>query len=132
MRGELLWLTATVLMTSLFWVSYVLNRIVVRGLSGTLANPSVDHAPHADWGERAMKAHQNAVENLVLFVPLVLAVHLLNLGSTATVIACAIYFFARLAHFIVYTLGIPVVRTLTFALGWTVQVYLALVVLQIV
>ena len=34
---ELYWLTLTALMTALFWVPYVLNRMVVSGLGGTLA-----------------------------------------------------------------------------------------------
>jgi uncharacterized MAPEG superfamily protein len=35
--------------------------------------------------------------------------------------AVVAYFFARLAHFIVYTSGIPVMRTLMFTVGWAAQ-----------
>ena len=38
MTTELFWLTATVLMTALMWMPYILNRIAVRGLIGALAN----------------------------------------------------------------------------------------------
>jgi uncharacterized MAPEG superfamily protein len=44
------------------------------------------------------------------------------------VVACAVYFWARLAHAIVYALGIPVARTLAFAVGFGAQVVLALAV----
>jgi uncharacterized MAPEG superfamily protein len=44
------------------------------------------------------------------------------------VIACAVYFWARLAHAVVYTMGVPVLRTLAFAVGFAAQAALALAV----
>ena len=49
-----------------------------------------------------------------LRVPL-LAAQLLSIATPITGFACALYFWSRLAHVIVYTLGIPVLRTLAFA-----------------
>jgi len=118
MSQEIHWLTLTLGMTLLFWVPYVLNRMAVRGIGGTLANPSPAATPLAPWAERARAAHANAAENLVMFAPAALAVHMLNLGNATTDLACAWYFYARLAHFIVYTAGIPVVRTLAFFAAW--------------
>lgn len=126
MSQELFWLTLTALMTGLLWVPYILNRTAVRGLFGAMANPSPDAAPHSAWAERAMRAHRNAVENLVVFAPLALAVHIMNVGSELTATACAVFFFARAAHYLVFTAGIPVARTLAFAVGFVVQVILAL------
>ena len=40
MSSELFWLVLTVAMTGLFWVPYILDRIMVRGLMGAMANPS--------------------------------------------------------------------------------------------
>ena len=40
MSRELFWLVLTVAMTGLFWVPYILDRIMVRGLVGAMANPS--------------------------------------------------------------------------------------------
>jgi hypothetical protein len=40
MSSELFWLALTVAMTGLFWVPYILDRIMVRGLMGAMANPS--------------------------------------------------------------------------------------------
>lgn len=118
MSHEIAWLTWTLGLTLLFWIPYVLNRIAVRGLWGTLANPSAGATPLSPWAERARAAHANAAENLVMFAPAVLAVHVINLGNPLTDLACALYFYARLAHFVVYTAGIPVVRTLSFFGGW--------------
>ncbi|MFT6395938.1 MAG: putative MAPEG superfamily protein [Bradymonadia bacterium] len=40
-----------------------------------------------------------------------------------------IYLIARLAHYIVYTAKIPYARTATFAVGWAVTIYLAVLLL---
>jgi uncharacterized MAPEG superfamily protein len=120
---ELYWLTLTVLMTALFWVPYILDRLAVRGLMPAIAdNKPENDGPHSLWAQRAIKAHENAVENLVIFVPAVLMAHLLNISTPATKMAVVIYFFARLIHFVVYLFGVPVVRTLAFAVGWVAQI----------
>lgn len=126
---ELLWLSATSLMTALLWVPYIINRMVELRPWPALKNPQPDTEPEAQWALRAMRAHTNAVENLVVFAPLVLAVVVTGASTTATVTACAVYFFARAVHFLVYTAGVPVVRTLAFVTGAGAQVTLALVVL---
>ena len=72
MTREIFWLTLTVILTGLMWIPYVLNRCQVRGLTGAMANPSRNDKPHAEWANRLMFAHDNAVENLIIFAPLVL------------------------------------------------------------
>jgi uncharacterized MAPEG superfamily protein len=118
MSQEMFWLAATLAVTLLLWFPYVLNRAAVRGLMGVFANPSAGDKPLAPWAERAKRAHANAVENLVLFAPAAIAVHVLQVGGPATAFAAALYFYARLIHYVVYTIGIPVVRTLAFTAGW--------------
>jgi len=71
---ELYWLTLTALMTALFWVPYVLNRMVVSGLGGTLSGTSPTSEGHSAWANRAIKAHTNAIENLAIFAPIVLGI----------------------------------------------------------
>lgn len=118
MTKELWWLALTLAMTALFAFPYVLNRIAVRGLLGAMANPSPDDKPVPAWALRAQCAHANAVENLVVFAPAVLAVQVADRGDSLTAMACGIYFFSRLLHYLVYTTGIPVARTLAFFGGW--------------
>ena len=123
MTTELYWLTLTVLMTALFWVPYILDRLFVRGVWPALSDTKPEGGgPHSLWAQRAIRAHQNAVENLAIFVPAVLIAHLLNISTPATRMAVVIYFLARLVHFLVYLAGIPVVRTLAFAVGWAAQI----------
>ncbi len=128
MPGELKWLTLTVILTGILWVPYILDRIMVRGLMGAMANPSRNDKPQSPWAQRLYFAHTNAVENLAIFAPLVLILAWQDHSTQSTMIACAVYFWARLAHAVVYTLGVPVLRTLTFAVGFVAQVTLALAV----
>ena len=128
MSIELFWLTLTVILTGLLWVPYILDRIMVRGLMGAMANPSATDMPQSSWAQRLQKAHYNAVENLVIFATLVLTLNVLHHSTMSTVIACAVYFWARLAHAVIYMLGIPVLRTLSFAVGFLAQVALVLAV----
>src|SRR6202042_669504 len=131
MTRELFWLTWTVILTGLMWVPYILNRCQVRGLGGAMANPSRGDKPHAEWANRLMFAHDHAVENLVLVAPLVLILAELDYSSKWTVYASVVYFWARVAHLIVYTLGLPIFRTLAFTVGFLAQVVLALAIFKI-
>lgn len=128
MSKELLWLTLTVILTGVLWIPYIVDRLIVRGLMGAMANPSRGDKPQSPWAQRLYFAHTNAVENLAIFAPLVLVLDAQGHSSDATVTACAVYFWARLAHAVVYTMGVPVLRTLAFAVGFIAQVTLVLAV----
>ncbi len=131
MKTELFWLMLTLLMTALFWVPIILDRLTVRGLWPAISDSQPESGEqHSLWAKRAMAAHRNAVENLVIFAPAVLAVLTMNISTLATQWAAAAYFFARLVHFVVYSLGTPVVRTLAFAVGWLAQIVLIASVLH--
>jgi uncharacterized MAPEG superfamily protein len=128
MSKELMWLTLTVALTGVLWIPYILDRVMVRGLMGSMANPSRNDKPQSPWAQRLYFAHTNAVENLVIFAPLVLILDNLGHSTQITAAACAVYFWARLAHVIVYTIGVPVLRTLAFAAGFAAQAVLLLAV----
>ncbi len=129
MTPELTWLTATALITALMWVPYIVMLIGQMGLAAALTDPHHETGLEARWAQRAKRAHTNAVENLVVFAPLAVAVHLTGTSTTATATVCAVFFYSRLAHYVVYTAGIPVIRTLLFAVGWVCQMILALTLL---
>ena len=132
MTTELYWLVMTTLMTALLWVPYILNRMKEMGIWTAVWNPYPDPRPKAQWAERLMRAHANAVENLVIFVPLVLALYVLGLGTTSTATASMVYFAVRLAHVILYTFAIPLLRTVTFLVGFSCQMTLALTLLRVI
>jgi uncharacterized MAPEG superfamily protein len=125
MTSELQWLLYTVLMTALFWLPYILDRLKVRGVVPALTDKRAeDGADHSTWAARARAAHKNATENLVIFAAAVLACQALGVSTPATAWAAMGYFFARLIHYIAYTLAVPYLRTLAFAAGWACQIVL--------
>ncbi|PPD49748.1 MAG: hypothetical protein CTY16_03180 [Methylobacter sp.] len=121
---ELFWLTLTILMTAVIWVPYIANRLVEDQPWPALMNPQPDLRPKARWAERLMRAHDNAVENLVVFAPLVLMVHVTGMSTALTANACILYFFTRLIHLLLYTFGVPFFRTLAFFIGFLCQMVL--------
>ena len=121
---ELSYLTWTTIITALMWMPYVLNLIAVRGLVAAVSYP-VDPKPLAPWAARMKQAHANAIENLVVFATLVLVAHIAGVNNEVTAIACAVYFWARVVHFVVLGFGIQWIRTLSFVTGFGCQLALA-------
>ena len=116
MTPELTYLVATCVLSLVLWVPYILGRISAWGLIETMGYPQRE-LPQPEWAVRMRKAHANLTENLVPFAGLVIAANLASLGNEMTALGAMIFFCARVAHAIVYTLGIPIARTLTFAAG---------------
>jgi uncharacterized MAPEG superfamily protein len=125
MTSELMSLTWVAALHLVMWIPYILNLIAVRGLVDAVGYPE-NPPPMAPWAERMKAAHYNAVENLVVFAALVLVANAAGISNDTTVLACKLYFWARLVHLLVYTFGIPWVRTLAFAVAWLCLVALAL------
>lgn len=122
------WLAASALMTALFWVPYVLERMVALGIFGALkpVDPE-DELKQALWARRAKRAHYNAVENLVIIATLVLVAQAMGKGAASDVVfATELYFWARLLHFPALTFGLPVVRTLAYLAGFAAQIIVAI------
>ena len=122
---ELYWLTATVALTAVMWVPYVLQLIAQLGLVAAAHDPHHETPPGTRWAQRAKRAHANAVENLAILAPLAITVHVAGAGTSLTATACAVYFLARAGHYIVYVLAVPYLRTLLFAVGVACQAILA-------
>lgn len=124
MSQELLYLSWVTVFTALLWIPYILNMIAVRGVADAIGYP--EHPkPIAPWAQRMKAAHYNAVENLVVFAALVLIANASGVSNNMTVLACVIYFWARVVHFFVYAFKVPGLRTLAFAVGWIAQMMLA-------
>ena len=114
---ELYYLAWTVLVTAFMWLPGGLAMLKEQGLMVALGNRD-NVAPLAAWAERSNRAHRNAVENLVLFAPLVLAANAMGLTNAATEWACLIYFWMRVLHYLAYTVGIIGVRTGVWTVSW--------------
>ncbi len=117
-------------MTALLWMPYILNVFFKRGILKTLTYVEKDVSPMSAWASRAKAAHANAIENLVLLAGATLVyVQLAGLdgSSDGTVAMCLkVYFFARLAHYVLYIFNVPFGRTVTFLTGWAATVCIIL------
>ncbi len=77
----------------------------------------------AAWVQRADRAHRNHLENLPLFIVLILVGKVSGHQDHTTATAAMVFVGARLAHTLCYVAGLTFVRTLVFwtslgALGW--------------
>lgn len=117
MATELMYLAWVALLTALLWLPYTLNLIAKHGVMAAVGNRDKPLSL-APWAERAKRAHTNAVENLVVFAAIVLVAGALNKFNATTAMAAIIYFWARLIHYVVYTLGWIWVRTVIWTVGW--------------
>jgi len=123
MTSELMSLTWVTALTAVMWIPYILNVIAVRGIVNAVGYPE-NPPPLAKWAERMKAAHYNAVENLVIFAALVLIANAAGISNETTVLACEIYFWARVVHLLSYTFAVPWARTLAFAVAWACQIAL--------
>lgn len=125
MTSELMSLTWVTTLTAVLWMPYILNQIAVRGLITAVGYPE-NPKPLSGWATKMKAGHANAIENLAVFATLVLVANAAGVSNATTVLACEIYFWARLVHVLAYTFAIPWVRTLAFTAGFICQIAIAL------
>ena len=124
MSVELLCLGGAAILVILLRIAWMVDKVRVRGLAKVTGYPS-ESEPLSPWGHRAWIAHEDAIQNLVVFGALVLVLHLA--GETNAVIrgAAVLYFWARVLHALVYLLAIPRVKTVAFLAAFAAQLLLA-------
>ena len=128
MTTELQYTIWVTVLTALMWMPYTVNMIMVRGLSDAVGYPETPK-PLAPWAARMKAANENAIANLAIFAPLVLIAHLVGITNETTVMACVIFFWARLVHAVAYTFAVPWLRTVAFVIGFGCQLTMALQIL---
>ena len=129
MKTELLYLALVTALTGLLWVPYILDRVATRGLLDAVGYPE-NPKPQSPWAVRLMRAHDNAVENLVVFAALVLVANAVGVSNGVVAGAAVVYFWARVVHAVAYTFGVPWLRTLAFTVGFVAQAAIALQILM--
>ncbi len=124
MTTDFQYLAYTALLTASLWIVYIAAQVMTNGLLAPQNYVDPKPRPVPLWGQRANRAHLNAVEAFAPFATLILIAHVAG-KSDATTVWCAIAFFwLRLAHAVVFWLALPFIRTLVFTLGWIVVVVL--------
>jgi uncharacterized MAPEG superfamily protein len=112
-------------LTYLVWaVALTIVQVLVAS-SGTMATMSLTLlAGNRDkpvegpgWVGRAQRAHRNMLESLVLFAALVLAAHVTGRADATTALGAALFFYGRLAYWVVYLIGVPWLRTAVWAVS---------------
>ena len=109
-------------------LTLVIPNIYISGyapLAGALAwglsNRDTDYEMPT-WVNRAKRAHANMTENIGPFAILVLVAHVSGHANATTALCSTVFFWSRVAHFTVYTIGVPFVRTLVFIVGLFAEV----------
>ncbi len=112
------------ILTLLLWTPYILARMVVWGIPLFLHNYPEDfpgQEPQAPlWAERSKRAHLDMVETLPAFAAVVLAAGFLAPEASHAAVAmwAQVFFVARIVYSLVYTLGVPLLRTPTYLISW--------------
>jgi uncharacterized MAPEG superfamily protein len=75
---------------------------------------------------RARRAHLNMIENMVVFVALVLIAAVGGKANAMTAMGATIFFWARVAYTIIYLAGLPWLRTAAWAVSVVGMVIIAL------
>ena len=116
MSMDLKMLIAGAVLTVLLTLPYSIGFLFTRGLYVVAGNRE-DFPPGTGWIGRSHRAHLNMVENMVPFTALVLAAAAAGQADGWTALGAQVFFYSRVVHAVVYTLGVPWLRTLAFIGG---------------
>jgi len=128
MKPELMWLLWAVALTVVQMLVAVSGATLQVGLP-LLAGNREGLPPFTGWVGRAMRAHRNMLENLVLFTALVLTAVVAGRTNEMTLLGAQLFVWARLVYAAVYLAGVPWVRT---GLWFVSMIGLVLIFVQLV
>lgn len=112
------------ILTVLMWTPYIVARLFVWGPLNFINNYPEGFPAHEPeppmWAQRAKRAHLNMVETMPAFIAVVAASAFMADQIDGEVVGywAAIFVKARIAHYLVYTLGIPYLRTPFYLVSW--------------
>jgi uncharacterized MAPEG superfamily protein len=118
MSADLKYLAFTAILTASLWIPFIVCQVTTNGPLKPVNYVDPAPRPLPPWGKRADRTYINAVETFAPFAALVIAVQLAGKANPTTAFLAMSFFWLRLAHAVVYLLGIPYVRTLIFTLGY--------------
>jgi uncharacterized MAPEG superfamily protein len=103
----LLWAVALAFAQALVAVQGAMMQVGLPMLAGNRENlPAI-----TGWAGRAARAHRNMMENLALFIALVVVAVVAGKTNGTTLLGAQIFVWARLVYAFVYVAGIPWLRT---------------------
>src|SRR5271166_3159113 len=118
MTTDFQYLAYTALLAASLWIVYIVAQVMTNGFLAPQNYVDPAQRPVPLWGQRANRAHLNAVEAFAPFAALVLIAHVAGKADGMTAFWAMSFFWLRLAHAVVYWLALPFVRAVIFTLGW--------------
>jgi uncharacterized MAPEG superfamily protein len=116
-------------------VALLFVLVLIQANAGTtaqglvkMANARDDLGPMSVWQARTKRVVDNHREGLIMFAPLVLIAHVVDVHTWMTVWGAQLFFYSRVAHAVVYLAGLPLIRPVFWTIGiaGTVMIFLAL------
>lgn len=122
MITDLLYLALTAGLATVLWIPNVVGIVAQHGVITAEDFRSGEEKSLTGWRQRAKRVHLNMTENLAHFAVLIVVAHLATKGNDVTAVCAQVFFWARLAHALVFYAGIPFVRTLAFTAGFIAEI----------
>ena len=121
-------LTMLIYSTLLFLIIILVQAGLAISQNGLMVQAgSRDNLPEPTvLRKRLQRLTANMQENLIMFAAVVLVANAAGISNSTTAMAASLFFYARVAHAIVYAAGWPMIRPLfyfiglgaTVAIGW--------------
>ena len=128
MKPELTILVCAVGLAFLQIIAAVLLTLPQVGMPALLGNRD-DMPPITGAADRANRAYRNMLVSLLLFTALILVAAVAGKSNATTLLGAQLFIWARLAYAVIYVIGIPVLRTLS----WFIAVIgMALIFFQLI
>lgn len=90
---------------------------IIRNGAMTQAGARDDMPEPTVFHKRATRLQANMIENMALFVPVVLIANVADVSTGLTVFGAQLFFFARIVHTIIYLAGWPMIRPIAWLSG---------------
>ena len=114
-------------------VGLLMLILLIQASAGILSNCLIAQAGARDdlpvkkaFPARVTRLRDNMMEYLMLFAPVVLVANAIGISNDMTVLGAELFFYARLAHAVIYLAAIPLIRPLPFAIAWAGIIMIAL------
>ena len=117
MTTELGMLVLTALLSILLAFPPLIAVISKQGFLYGLGNRELGDGALPEWGKRAERAQLNLLANLPAFAVVVLVAGLADISNEVTEVGAQQFFWARVAHAVIYIAGIPYIRAIAFGVS---------------
>ena len=117
MSVEFTMLFSSVILTFVLILIPATIELLAHGI-GTAVGSRDDAPEPSTFCKRTVRLRDNMLENMLLFVPVVLMAAVEEESNATTVLGAQMFFYARIAHALAYIGGVPWLRTLL----WLVSV----------